>query len=276
MANTIQYGIYISNFGITSNPNDYLDLAVAAENAGWNGFYIWDHIYADNNTPLFDSWSVLSAISAKTKKIRLGTTVTGLARRRPWKVAREVATLDHLSMGRVTLGVGLGVDEDYKSFGEGTKHRGEMLDEALDVLTGLLRGEPFSYSGTHYTIDSASFNPSPVQTTIPIWIAGEWPNKKPFERAAKFNGVFPLRGGSIEPLDPDDFKEIIDYINKSGDTSKPYDVAHSIISSGDPEQDKRIEKYIDAGVNWFMECFYPGRGNLEENLERIERGPYPY
>ncbi|MFW9794927.1 MAG: LLM class flavin-dependent oxidoreductase, partial [Candidatus Thorarchaeota archaeon] len=157
----MKYGIYISNFALRGDPNKFLELAVAAEDAGWDGFFMWDHNYAGKDELIADPWITLAAIAARTKKIRIGTTVTPLPRRRPEKVAREVATLDILSNGRFILGVGLGgsSDNDYRSFGEDIdlKTRAEKLEESLTILEGLWSGQPFSFSGKHYTIHEVTF-----------------------------------------------------------------------------------------------------------------------
>jgi alkanesulfonate monooxygenase SsuD/methylene tetrahydromethanopterin reductase-like flavin-dependent oxidoreductase (luciferase family) len=132
----------------------------------------------------------MSAIASQTSKMRLGILVTPLSRRRPWKVAREIVTLDHLSHGRMVLGVGLGDfrEKEFENFGEVSDQieRGEMLDEGLDIINGLQSGEVFRYTGKHYRIGRTVFTPKPVQLPrVPVWVAGKWPNKKPFRRAAQ-------------------------------------------------------------------------------------------
>src|SRR5438874_5033871 len=144
-----------------------------------------------------DPWVALTAMAMATSHIKLGPIVTPLPQRRPWKLARECVTLDHLSQGRLILGVGLGSDsffKEYSTYGESPddKLHGAMLDEGLAVLTGLWRGEPFTHHGAHYTVDGAHFLPRPLQQPrIPIWLAGIWPHPRPFRRAAKWDGVVP-------------------------------------------------------------------------------------
>ncbi|MHA2191720.1 MAG: LLM class flavin-dependent oxidoreductase [Candidatus Thorarchaeota archaeon] len=194
----MQYGVYISNYILNGDPRNFVKLAKEAEECNWDGFFIWDHI---NPGPGFkngvaDPWITLSGIAAVTERIRVGTTVTPLTRRRPQKVARETASLDILSNGRLVLGVGLGgSDAEFEYFGEDTSTRilAEKLDESLDIITGLWSGEPYSFQGKHYKVDEVTFKPTPIQKPrIPIWCAGSWPLKKPFERAVKYEGVFPL------------------------------------------------------------------------------------
>jgi len=149
----MQYGIYLPNFGDEISPRALADLACEAEEAGWDGFFLWDHILYSKTQKLrmVDPWIVLAAMAMKTERIRLGTSVTPLPRRRPWKLARETVTLDHLSNGRLILSVGLGEpgDAEFGQFGEETdvKVRATKLDEGLDVLAGLWRGKSFSHQG---------------------------------------------------------------------------------------------------------------------------------
>src|SRR5215218_8071647 len=192
----MKYAIHAPNFATYSDPRALAELAHEAEDAGWDGFFLWDHVFwkVPQPEPVADTWTVLAAMAALTTRIMLGPLITPLPRRRPWTVARQAVTLDHLSGGRVVLGVGIGGDwfGDYSTFGEpaGDREHGEMLDEALAVITGLWTGEAFSYSGRHYTVKEAHFVPRPVQQPrIPIWVAGVWPNKKPFRRAALWDGV---------------------------------------------------------------------------------------
>ena len=189
----MKYAIYSPGFGAFSDPRILAGLAHDAEDAGWDGFFLWDHVLFTmfGNAPIGDPWITLAAMATATERIRLGTLVTPVPRRRPWMLARELTTLDHLSHGRMVLGVGIGEDRfgrEYSAFGEpsGAATHAVMLDEGLDVITGLWRGEPFSYSGQHYHVEDVTFLPTPIQRPrIPIWVAGNWPHKKPFRRAAQ-------------------------------------------------------------------------------------------
>jgi len=196
---TLRYGLYVPNFGRSAEPAVMLEMAVEAEKSGWDGFFLWDHLVEfDRRVPLHDSFTLLAAIAAKTKRIRIGTTVTPLPRLKPWIVARQTATLDHLSNGRLILGVGLGGKEscDYGRFKEAEDNKilAEKLDESLDIITGLWTGKQFKYTGKHYSLNRSIFIPPPKQKPrIPIWVAGFWPRKAPFRRAAKWDGVIPLK-----------------------------------------------------------------------------------
>jgi alkanesulfonate monooxygenase SsuD/methylene tetrahydromethanopterin reductase-like flavin-dependent oxidoreductase (luciferase family) len=183
---------------LDGNPKKFQQLAIAAEKAGWQGFYIWDHVYPKVGSKIADPWISLAVIATSTERIRLGTTVTPLPRRRPQKITREVVTLDQLSNGRFTLGVGLGhpPESEFKLFGEdgSLKTNAEKLDESLEILEGLWKCKPFSYNGIYYKIGEFCFKPRPIQKPrVPIWCAGWWPIKKPFRRAAQYDGIFPFQ-----------------------------------------------------------------------------------
>ena len=175
----MKYGLYLPNFGAFGETRLLADLAHDAEQAGWDGFFIWDHIARPWTTQVVDTWVALTAIAQRTSRIRFGPLVTPLARRRPWKVARETVSLDRLSEGRLILGVGLGgsggQSVEWANFAEelDLRTRAEMLDEGLDILTGLWSGKPFSYNGQHYQVNDSLFLPTPIQSPrIPIWVAG--------------------------------------------------------------------------------------------------------
>ena len=180
----MQYGINLPPFGDFGDPRALAELAHEAEQAGWDGFFIWDHIIFDPSFhPMVDPCVGLAAVALSTSRIRIGTMLTPLPRRRPWKLARETVSLDRLSNGRLILGVGIGdpVQWDYGFFGEETdaRVRAQHLDEGLDIVAGLWSGERFSYQGQHYQLQEMIFLPKPVQPRIPIWVGGNWPNKPP-------------------------------------------------------------------------------------------------
>jgi len=278
----VQFAIDIPNFGVYSDPRLLAELAHEAEEAGWDGFFIWDHInYKIVGSPgpvvIGDPWVQLAAIAIRTKRIKIGPMVTPLPRRRPWKLARESVTLDHLSEGRLILGIGLGSDrsKEYSTFGEVTdpKIHGEMLDEGLEVLTKLWSGEEFNYEGKHYHLSNVQFLPKPLQQLrIPIWVAGFWPHKKPFRRASQWDGAFPLM--RERPLTPDDFREIIGYMRAQQAQDTPFDVIASGLTSGtEGSQDAAtIASFAEAGATWWLETFQPHH-TLEQVRLRIQQGP---
>ncbi len=276
-----KFGIYIANYGISNDPQDYIDLAILGENNGWDGFFLWDHVFLSSNKtqPFLDPWIILSAVAVKTKRIKLGTTVTPLARRRPWIIAKQVSTLDHLSKGRMILGVGLGIDLDFSNFGENTDLliRSEKLDESLHILKGLWANKPFTFKGKHFNIKEVEFFPKPFQDKIPIWVGGHWPNfKKPFQRAAQYDGVFPLKMGGDENLSPNDYKEIIQYLKQYRSSFDSYDIIKPIVTTGIKEEDEWINDYLNIGITWFVESMWPERDSLDNFKKIIARGPHQF
>ena len=275
----MHFAINTPNFALYSDVRLLAELAQEAEEAGWDGFFIWDHIGAGPEwpAPIADPWVALAAMAMSTKRIKIGPIVTPLPRRRPWKVARETVTLDHLSNGRLILGVGIGSDQgrEFSCFGEATddKLHGEMLDEGLEVLTRLWRGKTFSYEGKHYQLADARFLPTPVQhPRIPIWLAGVWPNKKPFRRAAQWDGISAM--GRDYELAPQDFREITAYLKAHRSNEAPFDVIAAGHTTGtDKEKDvATVRPFAEAGVTWWQECF-DGSNSLEQVRTRIHLGP---
>lgn len=259
----MKYGIYLPNFGPFGDANVLASLALDAENAGWDGFFLWDHI-AGMGLPFVDTWVALAAIALKTKRIRIGTTVTPLPRRRPWKVAREAVSIDHLSSGRLTLGVGIGGgSSEWDDLGEvtGLKQRGEMLDEALSILVGLWSGEKFHYEGKYYHIKEATFLPKPVQSPrIPIWVGGFWPNKAPFRRAARWDGVFPLFNTEPEKQLPQ-LREATRYTREQRTENTPIElICTGFTFHEKPAEAKEIiNQRAELGMTWWLECITPDR-----------------
>jgi alkanesulfonate monooxygenase SsuD/methylene tetrahydromethanopterin reductase-like flavin-dependent oxidoreductase (luciferase family) len=270
----MKFGIYIANYALKGDPRNFIKLAEAAEEAEWDGFFMWDHNYAGKDYSIADPWITLAAIATRTERIRIGTTVTPLPRRRPQEVAREVTTLDILSEGRFTLGVGLGgsSDNDYRKFGDDTdlKARAERLDESLAILEGLWSGRPFTFSGKHYNIDDVTFNPRPVQRPrVPIWCAGTWPIKAPFRRAARFDGVFPL--GIDGNMELEDYSDVADYVKRHRGSMKGFDIVIMGVSTGDPEKDSWIDESEALGVTWYVEVMMGD--DFDKYLEKTVKGP---
>jgi len=275
----MRFAVNTPNFDLYSDPRLLAELAREAEDAGWDGFFIWDHIGAGPEwpAPLADPWVALTAMAMTTQRIKLGPIVTALPRRRPWQVARTAATLDHLSNGRVILGVGIGSDQgrEYTCFGESaddTLHA-EMLDEGLEIVTRLWSGETFTYAGKRYQLTNARFLPTPVQTPrIPIWVAGAWPNKKPFRRAARWDGVCPM--GRDHELTPQDYQEIGAFIRTQRRDDAPFDLVAAGHTTGtDHEQDTAtLRPFAEAGVSWWQEAF-DWSHSLAQVRARIRQGP---
>lgn len=284
----MHYGVSVPNLDHYADPRILAGLAHDAEEAGWEGFFIWDHLTTPWPVNVVDPWIALTAIALNTRRIRFGPMVTPLPRRRPWKVARETVSLDHLSGGRLILGVGLGTpwpqELEYLDETSDLKVRAAMLDEGLDVLTGLWSGKPFNYSGEHYRVREAFFLPPPIQSPrIPIWVAGTWPIKAPIRRAARWDGIHPigLNLSFNEMISVDQVKDMVAYINEHRDNNTPFDVVHGGITSGkDSARDAAIVAgYAEAGVTWWIEGINPERWGdwgdwpLEAMRQRILDGP---
>lgn len=284
------FGLNIPAFADFSDPRVLADLAHDAETAGWDGFFIWDAMFFDPTFhPMADPWVSLAAVALRTKTIKIGTMVTPIARRRPWKLARETVSVDRLSNGRLILGVGLGdpVQWEFGFFDEVTdsKIRAQRLDEGLDVLTGLWTGEPFHYEGAQYKVKEVIFRPTPVQVSrVPIWVGGWWPHKAPLRRAARWDGVCPVKGdGSITP---DEWRELLAYVQAHRTHNTPFDAVHSAATPGDnlTQAAKMVEPYVEAGVTWWIEPVDPWRFGWSFEVpwapeatvlmrERVRQGP---
>jgi alkanesulfonate monooxygenase SsuD/methylene tetrahydromethanopterin reductase-like flavin-dependent oxidoreductase (luciferase family) len=270
------------NFGIFHDPRQTAGLAREAEQAGWDGFFLWDHVLwtVPEIQPGGDPYVMLAAIAMATERIKFGPMVTPIPRRRPWKLARELTTLDMLSGGRVIFGVGIGGDwfGDYSKFGEppDDKSHGEMLDEGLAVIDGLWSGEPFSFEGKHYRIDEVQFLPRPVQRPrIPVWVAGRWPNRKPFRRAAEWDGAYPIpaKEGVFE-LTPQETRDVVAYTMGHRTKEGPFDVivAGSTTGSEPAKDSDKMGAMAEAGATWWIEDLV-SKGPMEKVRERIAQGP---
>lgn len=205
--NDMRSGLWLPLFEELADPRVVARLASEAEELGWHGIFVWDQMrWREPIRHVADPWITLAAVAAATEEVKLGPMVTPLARRRPAKVARETATLDRLSSGRLILGVGLGGDQfagEFSKTGEQVddRVRAQMLDEALDILTHAWSGEPVNHRGKHYLIDDVQFLPRPVQRPgIPVWVAAFPGNVKPLRRAARCGGFFPVNLENVDSL----------------------------------------------------------------------------
>jgi alkanesulfonate monooxygenase SsuD/methylene tetrahydromethanopterin reductase-like flavin-dependent oxidoreductase (luciferase family) len=275
----MRFGLHLPTVGDFADVRLLAALARDAEVAGWDGFFIYDQVGAEDGTALVDPWIALAAIALATTGLRLGPLVTPLARRRPWKVARETATLDHLSQGRLVLGVGLGAaHDDVDERGSADPHiRAAMLDEALEVVMGLWRGEPYVHRGTHYALRTAGFRPAPRQAPrIPIWVGGTWPLTAPFRRAARWDGAFPhYRDGGRPAMMPlGAIRDLIAFVTRHRETPAPFEVVvRNKAPSGDRARDAAVAAaYAGAGVTWWLEGV-EGRYSVEAVRACIRRGP---
>ena len=261
-------------FDALADPAVVARLCVEAEEAGWHGAFVWDNLrFQEPVVDVADPWITLAAMATATKRIRLGPMVTPLARRRPVKVARESATLDRLSDGRLTLGVGLGNDRfasEYSITGEelDDRRRASMLDESLEILAAAWSGELVHHRGEHYTVDGMRFLPRPVQRPgVPVWVAGYYGKPRPMRRAARHQGFFP-----IELDHPAQLAEIVADLTalrrEAGrDPTEPYDIVVALPPGSDPAP------YVAAGATWWLVEFPWDAVSVDQVRARNPRRP---
>lgn len=292
----MKFGLTMPPIGPYSDPGYLSDIAVEAEKAGWDGFFIWDHVLFFSPYepkipmhPFVDPWIALAAIAVKTERVRIGPLITSLARRRPWKVARETVSLDLLSGGRLIMGVGLGAppDLDFGSFGEeqDDRVRARKMDEGLTIMDGLWSGQPFSFEGEYLTVKNVTFLPTPAQSPrIPIWIGGGWNTRPAARRAARWDGFFPQKWREL--ISVDEWRGIMDYVDENRNDAAPIDLVQGGKTPGD-DLDRAAEiaaPFAEIGLTWWVEHIDPWRFGLdwgefmtkdalEKMNERIRQGP---
>jgi len=277
----VRFGLLVPNFGeYCGSVRNLIELAVECESLDWEGLFLFDHIHytIGEVVPMVDPWVALAAIAVKTERIRLGTLVTPLPRRRPWKLARETVSIDHLSGGRLILGVGLGdaVDVEFESFGEDTDNniRAAKLDEGLETLVRMWSGERFNYQGRYVTARNVQFLPRSLQTPrIPIWVAGRWPKQAPFRRAARWDGAFPLGPARGSTLKPDELRKVSDFIQSQRTITERYDIVATSGADGHLENEDTLLAYADAGATWWMQDMRRWCNSRRELMAQVRRGP---
>ena len=272
----------VPNVGTFGDPRLLVDLAVAAEEAGWDGFFLWDHLlWDDPQGHVADPTVVISAVAARTERIRIAIMVNSLARRRPAKVARETATLDVLTAGRLIVGAGLGtLTSEFTAFGESAdpRVRAARLDESLHLLDALWTGRPVTFHGEYLTAAGVTMLPRPVQRPrIPIWCGGRWPNKRPFRRAARWDGVMPVHTGYGlgETMPPAELQAIVTYTQEHRKETGPFDVALEGRTDGSAADrgGQLVASYVRAGLTWWIEALGWWRGTPAEAMARVRQGP---
>jgi alkanesulfonate monooxygenase SsuD/methylene tetrahydromethanopterin reductase-like flavin-dependent oxidoreductase (luciferase family) len=282
----MRYGLNLPAAGPGGDARTLGELAAAAEDAGWDGVFLEDYIVYQNrqDIPTYDPWVALGVMALRTRRIRLGTEVTPLARRRPWKLARESVTVDHLSGGRLQVCVGLGVatDIDIAHFGEepDNRRRAAQLDEALAVLVGLWSGRPFSYAGRHFEVRETTFLPPPVQQPrIPIWVGGGYPNPGPLRRAARWDGACMYRAagpGSSQDaglLGADEVRGLKTFVESRRGAATGFDIVVGARErSPDWERERELIRWVaEAGATWWIEWVPANDPSIMRRA--IERGP---
>lgn len=275
----MKYGLDVSITGAYADASLLADLAALAEEARWDGFFVQDGLLNAASEALVDPWVALCAIALRTRRLRIGALMTPLPAYRPWQVARQIVSLDHLSQGRLIFGAGLGFQaHDFVAVGEDADPRGraEKLDEGLEILRKLWSGEAFSFHGNQYQMTEAQLLPKPLQSPcIPVWVAGVWPNRKPFRRAARFDGIYVAsQKANGEFLTPLDLQEALAYIEAQREAASPFDVAFAGETPADRKQGvQMVQPFESAGVTWWLEGIWPERGSVEAMRERVRQGP---
>ena len=257
------------------------ELSQVAEEAGWDGVFLPDCISIETETipamPFYDPWVALALIAAHTKTIRLGTLLTAIPRRRPWKLARETGTLDHVSNGRVILSIGLGVPQDDGGFykvgePEDLKIRAELMDEGLEVLAGMWSAKPFSFAGRHYQVHRMTMLPPPVQKPrIPVWVVGVWPKPKSMNRVIRWDGVIvqKYKGSPNDVAKPEDTRAVREWVDKNRAAKGPFDLVVGCATGARPNL-KTLRQHTEAGATWWIEMMWDKHTKVRE---RLRQGP---
>jgi hypothetical protein len=281
----MQYGFVIPGGDFRT----FGDLASEAEAAGWDGIFIPDAVSIEAKgfpaSDWFDPWIALAVMAQQTQRIKLGPMIAAVPRRRPWQLAREVLTLDHLANGRMILPVGLGAAEDDGGFykvGEAMelKVRAQKLDESLEIIAGLWRGKSFTFSGEHFKVQKMTMLPKPVQSPrIPIWVVGVWPKTKSMNRVLRYDGIVPQKyrenKNTFPSITLDDIRAIKQFIVEHRQEATPFDIVTEGTTPGKNRKKavQQIHSLAEAGATWWMETMWaapPGKNNV---LTRIKQGP---
>lgn len=259
-------GLFLPIFDELADPSLLADLAAEAEQAGWDGVFLWDHVvYRAPIASATDPWIAMAAMATRTERVVVGPMVTPVARRRPHILARQLVALDHLSSGRIVFGAGLGLDAsggELSRFGEelDDRRRATMLDEGLGVLTALLSGARIDHHGEHYTASDVAFLPTPVRGHLPIWVAGRWPNHRPLKRAARFDGVF-----LIDIQKPKDLPKAIEVIAAERGSTDDFDIVVEITEHETPD------RWEQQGATWVLDAFDPFTVTVDAVRRRITK-----
>jgi len=268
----MRYAIDLSAIGPWGSPRQLAELAAMAEHGGWDGVFVEDYVFHADGLDCFDPWVALAAIAMATEGIRIGLLVAALPRRRPWKLAAEAVALDHLSGGRMVLGVGSGdpTSADFTRCGEAAdaRVRGQMLDEALDVIDRLWSGEDVTHHGQHYHLDGVALRPRPLQwPRIPIWVGGQYTRRRPRERALRWDGscLFRVEPPDWEDMTPDDVRELA-ALAAERPGGGHFDIVIGGRRRGADEDAERelIASIAEAGATWWNEWVPP-----DTPLERV-------
>jgi alkanesulfonate monooxygenase SsuD/methylene tetrahydromethanopterin reductase-like flavin-dependent oxidoreductase (luciferase family) len=272
----MKFGFSIPNFGEYADVSAMAEAGRIAEDMGWDGFFVWDHVYFEGIEPVADPWILMTSIAMRTETIRIGPMVTPLVRRRPEKLAREVATLDQLSKGRLILGIGAGWQHSPEATGFGDpgdlRQRAEIVDETLSILIQFFKGGLVNFQGLHRTASIEAFAETHQKPHPPIWVASTWPHRRPQRRAARWDGVFPLSATTSESgiLTLEEFMGLVSYIRTVRPDTTNFDFVHAGRNGrGNPAE---VETFREAGATWWIEGLRP-RSTLMELRDKLREGP---
>ncbi|HSH11258.1 MAG TPA: LLM class flavin-dependent oxidoreductase [Ilumatobacter sp.] len=261
----MKHALLLPPVGDLSDPSALAEASVVAERAGWDGVFVWDHVLRPAPDPqeIADPWIAMAAMAIATERVRIGPMVTPLTRRRPIKLARETITLDHLSNGRLTLGLGLGVDtsRELSGFGEivDPRQRGRRLDEGADLLVAMWSGDEVNFHGEHFVADAVTVLPRPVQRPrIPIWFAARGDARRPVRRAARFDGLVPIE------VDERGLSEMLAVLVEERGTLDGFDIAVRPRGRGE------YEAFRELGATW---AFVETKAGDPDVMQVVSAGP---
>ena len=283
----MKQAIYVPNFGDWGNASSLIRLTKATEAAGFHGLFLWDHINITGAEGLdtIDATVALTLIARESSTLKFGPIVTPIARRRPWKLARELISLDQLSKGRLIFGAGLGEPEEleFSAFGENYsgKVRARRLDEGLEILDSLARGRVTSFSGNYFNLEKVKFKPKAVQAPrFPVWIAATLPYKSGVHRSLDWDGIFPVVMPKNDPMiwenwfpSIEQFRLTVGRIKKDLTDNRSFDFIASGKLGERNTKSCSYSEYEDAGATWWFHWVDETPGTFEETIEKVLAGP---
>jgi alkanesulfonate monooxygenase SsuD/methylene tetrahydromethanopterin reductase-like flavin-dependent oxidoreductase (luciferase family) len=279
----MRFSVTFGAVGPGRDPRGLAELARMAEDCGWDAVFLEDYLVyqGDTSQPTYDPWICLAAMASATSRIKLGTTVTPVPRRRPWKLAAEAVALDHLSGGRLILGVGIGDPGDpfLAGVGEPTDPRvlAEMLDESLEIITALWTGEPVHFEGKHYQLDGVQLTARPLQQPrIPIWVGGNLLVPAVRRRVLRWDGSTAYKGPTTAPqqITPEDVRALLaERRGSAAEEASAPSTGQGVPAGGAAGFDVKVSRgdaaaFAAAGATWWGRWIAPGPRSEAETILR--------